>query len=297
VRAEQIRRDTLEADPSGFLPRPAFTPDTVISVNPKVSASYLLRKAAGDRRGRGFAAFSPGATRLRLAAGTGIRPPDALEIAFTDNPHLKPERSRSIEAGVEQGFAGGAVVVAATGFSNRYEDLIVAVGPDFRDASRFRTDNISNARSLGLELAASSRTAWGLEAHVAYTFLDTAILAVDRGHGQAPSPFRAGDWLLRRPRHQASLDVAFVRARASAFVQIGSRGRLLDVEPSYGTYGGLFGNRGYTSVNTGASVRLTGRVEVIGRVSNLLDRRFEETLGFPAPGRTVTIGVRIAAGR
>jgi outer membrane cobalamin receptor len=298
VRAEQIRRDALEADPAAYLPRPTFAPDTVTSVNPKASVSYVIRGEPGDRRGRGAAEWlAPGSTRFRAAAGTGIRPPDALEIAFTDNPRLKPERSRSVETGVEQAFGGGAIVVAATAFSNRYEDLIVAVGPDLRDASIFRTDNISNARSRGVEFATSVQSAWGLDARVSYTFLDTAILAVDRGHGQAPAPFTVGEQLLRRPRHQVSADLGFVRSRASAFLQIGSRGRVLDVEPSYGTYGGLFWNPGYLVVHAGAGLKIAGGVELVARVINLFDRKYEETLGFPALGRTITIGVRVAAGR
>jgi outer membrane cobalamin receptor len=295
VRAEQIRRDTLEADPAAFLPRPTFTPDTVMSVNPKASVSYIVRGGSGS--GTAGDGSGLGVTRLRASAGTGIRPPDALEIAFTDNPHLKPERSRSVEGGVEQDFAGGAIVTGATVFSNRYEDLIVAVGPDLRDASIFRTDNISNARSRGVELSTSARTRWGLDVRAGYTYLETALLAVDRGHGQAPAPFVVGQQLLRRPRHQFSADLAIVRSRATAFVQVGARARVLDVEPSYGTYGGLFWNHGYAVVNAGASFRVGRGIEVIGRMANLLDRAYEETLGFPAPGRMITVGVRVAAGR
>ena len=81
-------------------------------------------------------------TRLRLSVGTGIRPPDAFEIAFTDNPGLKPERSRSLDAGVQQTLAGNRVALESTVFLNSYDDLIVAVGRSFANASQFRTDNI-----------------------------------------------------------------------------------------------------------------------------------------------------------
>src|SRR5207245_145360 len=91
-------------------------------------------------------------TRLRASGGTGIRPPNAFEIAFTNNPNLKPERNRSFDAGIEQQFGGGAYQLTATGFVNRYDDLIVTVGSSFLGASRSRTDNISNARARGIEL-------------------------------------------------------------------------------------------------------------------------------------------------
>ena len=144
LRLEQLHRSALAPNASAFSPRPSFGADTVVSANPKLSAAYFLQPPA--RRQRHW-------TRLHGSAGTGIRPPDAFEIAFTDNPSLKPERSRSVDFGAEQTLAGGAIVVDATGFVNWYTELIVTVGQSLQDASQFRTDNISNARSRGLEVA------------------------------------------------------------------------------------------------------------------------------------------------
>jgi outer membrane cobalamin receptor len=287
VRLEQIRRERMEADPSPFTDRPAFASETLFSLNPRVSMAYDLQpeNATGAR------------TRLRAGAGTGIRAPDALEIAFTDNPGLRPERSRSVEAGIEQTLPGSAIVLQATAFHNRYVDLIVAVGRALQDASRFRTDNIANARAQGLELAATGRVARGLEVRAGYTFLDTAVLSVDGLHGQAPAPFAVGDSLIRRPRHQASVDVTVSRDRLTAFAHVGVRGRTLDIEPSFGTFGGLFQNPGWAVANGGAAWRLTPQVEAFAHISNLLERRYEETLGFPALGRSAMVGVRLAARR
>ena len=287
VRAERIQRDRLSGNPDPYAPRPAFGTDVQSSVNPRLSAAFLL---GGSRAG------AVGWTRLHAAAGTGIRPPDAFEIAFTDNPDLKPERSRSVEAGVDQALARERVTVGATAFYNRYDNLIVAVGTALANASLYRTDNISNARSRGVELSAALHVASGLTTRVSYTFLDTAILAVD-GLGTAPPPFEAGQPLLRRPRHAASVDVVYARGALTSFARVGARSRTLDVEPTYGTYGGLFYNPGFTVVDAGASWRLAKGVEVFGRVANLFNRAYEETYGFPALGRNATIGVRIAAGR
>ena len=287
VRADRIQRDTLGANPDPYSPRPAFGTDARTSVNPRVSAAFLL---GGGRAG------PLGWTRLHAAAGTGIRPPDALEIAFTTNPGLKPERSRSVEAGVDQALLRERLLLGATAFYNRYDDLIVAVGPAFKDLSQYTTDNISNARSRGIELSAALHVASGLTARMAYTFLDTAILGVD-GLGVAPSPFTAGQPLVRRPRHTASLDVVYTRRALSAFARVGARSRALDVEPTYGASGGLFSNPGFTVVDVGASWRVIRGVEVFGRIANLFDRSYEEAYGFPALGRNAMIGVRVAAGR
>ena len=80
-------------------------------------------------------------------------------------------------------------------------------------------------------------------------------------------------------------------------MQGGGRGRVLDVEPSYGTFGGLFYSKGYNVWNTGASLRLHRGVEVFGRIDNLFGRSYEEALGFPALGRGAVAGLRVAAGR
>jgi outer membrane cobalamin receptor len=287
LRVEQIERDSLAQNPDPFAPRPSFGTDRQTSVNPRVSAAWLL---AGGRSG------SVGWTRVHGGAGTGIRPPDAFEIAFTDNPALKPERSRSVEAGVDQALFHERATLSATGFYNRYDDLIVAIGKAMVDASQYRTDNISNARARGLELSVATRLVEGLSARLSYTFLDTEILAVDR-LGVAPAPFQVGDPLLRRPTHLAALDLTYSRQRFSAFGRVGARSHALDIEPTYGTYGGLFQNPGFTVVDVGASWKAGRGVEVIGRVGNLFDRAYEETYGFPALGRNFMVGVRVAAGR
>jgi outer membrane cobalamin receptor len=278
LRAEHITREAFVVN--------GFADDAVVSINPKVSMSWLVsRSRPGDRSW----------TRVRAAAGTGIRPPDVFEIAFTDNPGLAPERSQSVEAGVTQALAGGAIQIEATSFFNSYDDLIVSVG-SLQDVSRYRTDNVSNARARGVELGGAWQRADGIHARVAYTWLDTEILAVDNS-AQAPSPYQVGDALLRRPRHSGSLTVGWTHLRGSMFTTIDSRGETLDAEPSFGPSGGLYRNPGRTVVDLGGALRLVRSVEVFARVLNLLDRDYEEVLGYPSPGRTAFVGVRVASRR
>lgn len=282
ARLDDIRRGPLAAFSDPASPRPPFDESSVLSLNPRGALGWFVRPQAGS------------STRLRAAAGTGIRPPDAFEIAFTDNPGLKPERSRSVEAGVDQLFADGRGSIEATVFHNTFDDLIVATGP-FTGSSRFRTDNISNARAKGIELGASGRTRVAgatLEARLTYTLLSTEILSVDRSNA-APPPFSIGDPLLRRPRHQWSLDLSASRDRATVWLRGGGRSRVLDVEPTLGTFGGLFYAPGYDVWNAGASWNAGHGLELFGRVENLAGRRYEEAFGFPAQGRRAVIGIRV----
>jgi outer membrane receptor protein involved in Fe transport len=280
LRGERITRAALPGDPMAFQPRPDFPEETINSVNPKIAGAFRL----SDR------------TRVRGSFGTGIRPPDAFEIAFTDNSGLKPERSKSGEIGITQSAAGGAVNLDLTAFFNSYQDLIISVGRSFSGVSRYRTDNISNARARGVELSAAWRPATAFALRGAYTFLDSEILAVN-GSTQAQAPYAVGDPLLRRPRHAGSIDASWSHERAGAFLQIQTRGETLDAEPSFGPTGGLYTNPGHTVVNLGGSWRAAKALEVFARALNLFDREYEEVFGYPAPGRTAYVGVRLAVGR
>jgi outer membrane cobalamin receptor len=286
LRVDRIRRAALEGSPDPFSPRPPFADDTRVSTNPRVSLVWSAR-SSGDGRI---------ATRVHFSAGTGIRPPDAFEIAFTDNPSLAPERSRSIEGGVVQRGPIPGLELQATAFRNRYDDLIVAVGQSLENASRYRTDNVSNARAQGIELTGSWQPRAGISLRAGYTWLDTAILAVDRTR-LAPPPFEPGDPLLRRPHHQASADVIVARDRWSGFLAMGARSHTLDVEPNLGAFGGLFRLPGYVVLDAGGTVRLRRGLDAFARVTNLMDRSYEETLGFPALGRSGMAGVRLALSR
>jgi outer membrane cobalamin receptor len=289
IRLERITRQALPGDADAFTPRPPFDDDTVVSANPKIAAAWYVSSTDGNF------------TKIRGAAGTGIRPPDAFELAFTDNPSLKPERSRSFEAGLDQALFGGRGLVEATAFFNNYDDLIVATG-SFTGSSRFRTDNISNARARGLEIAGTARARMsgagnaGLHVRIGYTFLSTEILAVDQS-STAPPPFTIGDQLLRRPKHLFSTEVVIDSGRLTAFVQGGARSGVRDVDPSFGTFGGIFDAPGFSVWNTGAAWTLTRNLEFFGRITNLFDRDYEEALGFPGLPRSALVGLRVAAGR
>lgn len=287
IRYEHIVREGLASDPTAFQPRPALPRQRVGSLNPKVGLVYRAFGGAGERA----------ATRVRANAGTGIRPPDVFEIAFTDNANLRPERSRSLEAGVEQHLMSGRFVIDGALFENTYDDLIVTVGRAWGNASRYRTDNIANARARGVELSALARLPLGLRAAATYTRLSTTMLSVDGLGGTAPTPFAVGDPLIRRPPHQGSVDLRYTGARGAAFATVTTRSRILDIEPNYGSFGGVFFTPGYAVVDIGGSTPVRRGLELFARMDNVANRRYEETLGFPALGRTGIVGIRVAAGR
>jgi outer membrane cobalamin receptor len=292
LRVERISRRALEGNEGGFSPRPPFDDDTVVSANPKVAVAWYVRSTPDGNF-----------TKLRGSAGTGIRPPDAFEIAFTDNPSLKPERSRSFDAGVDQALLAGRILIEGTAFFNNYDDLIVATRT-FPGLSRYRTDNISNARARGFEIAGTARgrleglRGAGLQFRLGYTLLDTEILAVDQSRS-APPPYTVGDRLLRRPTHQFSADMLVDAGRLTAFLQGNGRSGVRDIDPTNGAppFGAFYDAPGFNVWTLGASWRITRRLDIFGRISNLFDAEYEEAFGFPALGRSGMAGLRVAAGR
>ena len=286
LRAERIERAALGADAFGS--RPPLPEDVVWSVNPKISAAWFIR---GDRS----STASTGWTKIRGGAGTGIKPPTVFELGFTDNPSLRPERSRSADFGIEHAFPRVALVADATAFVNRYDDLIVAVGLSLRQSSPFQTDNVANARAGGVEFGLRWQSPRGLSVRGAYTYLRTRVLTVDDLPGAAPAPYAVGDWLIRRPRHTFSIDTRFERGALQVFAVVQGRSRMLDVEPNIGAPTMFV--PGHATVTAGASYRLARSLQAYARVINLFDRDYEDALGYPAQARSATVGLRVAVGR
>ena len=257
--------------------RPAFPANTVAKINPKLAATYVLRS-----------------TRLHSSFGTGIRPPAGLELAFTNNPALKPERTASFDFGVEQRVLGGRLSLDATYFYNRFYDLIVSLGGNLAVLSAFQTDNLSNARAQGAELSARFRPARWMSMAGSYTYLDSEILSLNGSTGLAPLYFRVGQELIRRPANSGSLVSTFSRGRVSANVTGYFRGSDLDVDPTYGASAGLYPGRGFVDMGINLNIRLTGGLTAYGNLRNALNRSYEEVLGYPAPKLNFVTGLKWA---
>lgn len=283
ARFEQVVRGALEGNNSVFSPRPAFAEDTVSVINPRVAVSW--RALGGDDWW----------ARLHGGFGTGMRAPGAFEIAFTDNPGLKPEKTRSLEGGVETGWLDGRLVADVLYFRNDYDDLIVTVSR-VAGTTSYRSDNVSNALSEGVEASVSFRPVAALTLRGGLIGQHTEILAND-GRPGAPTPFEVGDPLLRRPELAGFVDALVTAGRVSGFVRVDNRGEVNDIDPSFGANAGIFVNPGYTTADAGVSVRLLDQVEVFGRALNLFDKQYEEIYGFPSLGRSVMVGVRLATSR
>lgn len=257
--------------------RPAFPANTVTKVNPKLAATYML-----------------GTTRLHSSFGTGIRPPAGLELAFTNNPALKPERTATFDFGVEQRVIHDKLSLDATYFYNRFYDLIVSLGGNLAVLSAYQTDNLSNARAQGAVMSARFRPARWVSVAASYTYLDSEVLSLNGSTGLAPIPFSVGQELIRRPANSGSFVSTFSRGRVTANLTGYFRGSDLDVDPTYGASAGFYPCRGFFDMGVNLNVRLGKGLTGYGNLRNALNESYEEVLGYPAPKLNFVAGMKWA---
>jgi vitamin B12 transporter len=244
-------------------------------------------------------AFASPTTRLRASAGSGFKEPSFFENFDTPfsvgNPDLRPERTTSFEAGIEQDLARGAVRIGVTGFVQRFRDLIqyTFVPPEPGGANYF---NVAAADANGVEavLQAGSGTVRGT---LAYTHLWTEVTDAGFDAGEAAT-FVEGERLLRRPDDAVTAQLeTTVAERARLGATLTWSGPRDDVrfgqfpEPNQRVELPSYATLDLSSVVTLLPAR-RGRpnLDLTARVENVFDEEYEQSVGFPARGRGVFIG-------
>ncbi len=210
----------------------------------------------------------PKTLKLRTSYGTGFRAPSFLDLYgqsayYHGNPTLDPERNHAWDAGVDYYLPANRGTLSATWFDTRYSDLITST-PDFSSV-----ENIQRAETRGVELSARTTLPAGIEASVAYTYLDARNLT-------------DGTRLLRRPRHLFNADVWHDFGHGvSAGSGVGFVADRRDVDAA--TFLPIAGED-YTVVRLYAAWKATARLELKLRFENLLNEHYEEVNGYPALG-------------
>ena len=226
----------------------------------------------------------PSGTRLHASRGEGVKNPTIFELfgsipssfgSFRGNPDLSPETAAGWDAGIEQSLPGGEAILDVTYFETDVENLIeFHTLPDF---SSTVVNRPGASRTYGVEFAGTWRAAADLTLSGAYTW------SVGRDAN--------GKELVRRPKHVASLnaDYAFdVRDRPGRVnVGVDFHGERTDTD-----YPATVRLGSFTLLKIVAGWRIRPGVEIYARGENLLDREYEEVLGYGAPGRAIHGGVR-----
>jgi vitamin B12 transporter len=250
------------------------------------------RIALGLQALRGGQVFS--GTRLKFSYATGIKEP-RFEETFGNgpfqipNPNLKAERNRAFATGFQQNFFTGKVVVNATYFNNLFHDEIEFITVD---PTTFVGQYINLEKSLahGAEVELQTRLSSKLSWNASYTHTSTQILEAPPG---SFDPFAAGDPLLRRPRHSAASLLSYLGKRWGANLGGSFVGRRADSD--------FFGFNidhapGYALVNAGGWYAINSRMTAYVNLSNILDKQYNEVVGYPALGTNFRAGMRFRIG-
>jgi vitamin B12 transporter len=220
-------------------------------------------------------------TKLKGSVGTGFKAPTLAELFqnfpsfnFFGNPNLKPETSTGYDLGFGQALLGKRLQFGATYFHNNIDNLI-------------------NSNSTATSLVNIGRaTTYGVESFVAYTPWEPLTLHADYTFVLAKDDILDQE-LLRRPKNKASLDAAWhITEKAVLSATLLYVGPQVDVNRA-GTVTGLTGNQ-YTLVNIAGSYDLGNGLAAYARIDNLLDRHYQNPIGFLQPGLGVYAGLRVA---
>jgi vitamin B12 transporter len=260
-------------------------------VVPRAGAAYTLHIASG--------VF--GDTRVRASYGQGIVEPRfdqsfGTNPCYPGDPNLRPERSRTVHAGIEQKLDSDRVRIFLDYFDNRFRDIVsfqflTAPPPgcsatDFKNIGAGNFFNTDLSRSRGGNLSAEARfTSW-LAASGNYTYNPTRVLAAPNAFDPAQIP---GNRLIRRPVNSGNLMLNAAFRRMNWNVSGYFTGRRTDSD-FLGL--GLTSNSGYARFDLAGSYKLSHGVSFYGRIANLADKKYQDVLGYPALGREFRIGVK-----
>ena len=284
----------------GVSPRPRRCPCPVCSSRPAdgwTTTSDSEPSGPGGRRRSRSPHPPPGSVRRRAPASRSRASSRIFDTPFSiGNPDLRPERTVSYEAGIEQDLFGGVALVGLTGFVQHFRDLIqfTFVTPEPGGPNYF---NVAAANANGLEAVLQAGTA-ALRGTLSYTHLWTEVTDAGFDAGDAAT-FVEGERLLRRPDDAVSAMVETTvaeRARLGATLTwSGPRDDILFgqfPEPNQRVKLPSYTTLDLSSVLTVLPAR-RGRpgLDLTARVENVFDEQYEQSVGFPARGRGVFVGV------
>lgn len=213
-------------------------------------------------------------TLLKSTWGQGFKLPSffALGNPIVGNSALRPETSENLEIGVVQTLFEKRLRMSGTFFYNQWFNLI-----DFEAGPPPRLVNRSEVISKGAEFEWALQAAEPLSAHAHLTYAKTEIT----GSGEA---------LRKRPEWRGGLQV-YWRAAPTVTSTLGWFYVGETQDSSIPTGDLTLGD--YTRVDVSAIWAWSQNGRLTAAVDNVLDTRYEEAVGFPAPGIRVRMSLRL----
>lgn len=229
-----------------------------------------------------------GGWRIRASYGEGFKAPSLFQ-RFSDygNSLLRPELSRSFDAGIELGDRNAGRHFALSLFRRDSRDLIdflscYGVSDGLCAGHPNGTyDNVGRARAQGVELEAAANVGEHLRLQGAWSYVEAT--------NRTPGAANQGNDLARRPRHTLTLSADW--ATPLAGLALGAD--LRAVSGSYDDAANLVHLGGYALGTLRASIPITARIELYGRIENIWDEQYQTVAGYGTLGRSAYVGARV----
>ena len=199
-------------------------------------------------------------TNLYIGGGEAFRAPDATDrFGSIGNPDLDPEKSKTIELGIEHRLTENSIL-SITYFENRIKDLIEP------NATFTRMENIEKARIKGVEInLQGQRERWQYA---------VSVLAQD------PENTELNETLSRRAKSRINTRLTYNQDRWQA------GGNLLRVGKRDNSSFDSVVLESYEIANVFARYNFTPSFSLSAKIENLFDKDYETAADFNTRGRT-----------
>ena len=226
--------------------------------------------------------------RLRASVGEGFKAPTLYQL-FSDfgNEALVPEQATSFDLGLAWNNRNDLFYAGATWFRRDSENQIEFVscfgvmGGICTNRPFGTYNNVGQVRAEGLELefGANPSDAFGVRA--AYAFVDTENRTVDVAN--------EGNVLARRPKHSVTISADWETPLAG--LTLGGDIRM--VGDSFDDAGNFTRLDGYQVLTFRASLPISEKLEIFGRIENVTDEEYQTAAGYGTADRGAFIGARV----
>ncbi|HXT67046.1 MAG TPA: TonB-dependent receptor [Nitrospiraceae bacterium] len=229
-------------------------------------------------------------TKVRGSYATGFRAPTINQLFFPDfgTTNLKPEKSQSMDVGVDQYLLNNRLTISGGFFWNRFRDMIVAqqsaalCGTQFGFAN-FCAQNVGLVNTKGWEASVKYAVVRdvplikSLDVQAQYTNTLTRNLEQQPGN-RAP----------RIPVDQWSLIISYQPIDP---LRINLEGRYIGSR--FNDVNNLQPMRAFDVWNLSATYDVTNRVQTYLRADNIFNEKYEEVQLFGTPVRSIFVGLKM----